>query len=426
MGLNQAASQQGFLQARERVNDMTTISSESIRDLARIAVIVLGIIIVLAVAQQERGRSNGLPSGIGEGAPAGGTIGHAEAIRAQMMLQETEARLAVARDDLAGTIARLDERIKALDEAEREEPKDAPRPVAVIGQDARERDRIDAELIELRKRFDEATADAMKTRQELERFKADAAKAIVAPQAAAARPQVEQGDLGRGRIVDQQTKFDRKRFRDPAKPGYQSSGAESAAAGSSGSGGGGGGAWAGSTAYGDMLRGQGELVRGMGNYNLDTSKALINLQAAKSLEMENRMRWTETFFEMRRVNRTNRAFEAGPRPTMEQVVTYARMQAPRRLTSIEVDPVTGDISWPRVLTDSMYTTDREFLQEQFRLRANGGGSVDFAQFETVEAAVSAFNDKLKANVSKYPPAKYGEARTFLDSLRREFELPVSQ
>jgi len=44
----------------------------------------------------------------------------------------------------------------------------------------------------------------------------------------------------------------------------------------------------------------------------------------------------------------------------------------------------------------------------------------------VGAAIDTLKGKLKDNVTKYPPRKYGESRTFLDSLQREFELPLSQ
>lgn len=392
-----------------------------LRDVLRGIVLVCAIIAILTFARRERVMRS--PSGDGA---IDLPLGHAAAIKANEQLRDAEKQLAAAKEDLAATIARLDEQKKIQPDAPHEQR--PARPVAVVDQAALDRQALDEQLNALRRRLEEAEAESAKTKKELDKVRLDAQKALgpgAQPAAIVAKRPADPNTLGRGAIVDQQTKFDNRRFRDPDKPAFVPNAAAVAAAGSASAGSGGGMLSPGSTAWGDKMRGEAEFVRAAGQYNLDTSKSIINLQTAKSMEMENRLRWTETFFEMRRVNRTNRALEAGPRPTIEQVVTYARMQAPRRLTSLQLDPLTGDISWPRVLTDAPYKQDRDFIQEQFRLRANAVGSVDFAQFETVEAAITAFKEKLKANVAKYPPAKYGEGRGFLDSLRREFELPLN-
>jgi hypothetical protein len=101
------------------------------------------------------------------------------------------------------------------------------------------------------------------------------------------------------------------------------------------------------------------------------------------------------------------------------------MQAPRRLSSLELDPVTGEIAWPIALTSEDYEDNRAFLQDQFRQRVKHGGSIAIAQLESVETAVDDFKDELRTNVAKVKSAtRYGAARTFLDSLKLEYELPV--
>ena len=109
---------------------------------------------------------------------------------------------------------------------------------------------------------------------------------------------------------------------------------------------------------------------------------------------------------------------------MDQVVHYARMQAPRRLASTQLDPVTGEIVWPPLLTDKAFTDNRDFLQGKFKERAQLGGSIDIAQIEEVETAVDDFKDELKEVGLRRSPKRYGAARTFLDSLKLEYELPV--
>ena len=114
-----------------------------------------------------------------------------------------------------------------------------------------------------------------------------------------------------------------------------------------------------------------------------------------------------------------------PRPTMEQIVTYAKMQRPRTLSSLEVDPVTGDITWPLLLADPIYSEYTRLLQDYFRQRADDGRVTNQEQITTVRATIDEFKSELKANVANYPAGDYGQARNFLDSLQQNYQEPAS-
>ena len=142
-----------------------------------------------------------------------------------------------------------------------------------------------------------------------------------------------------------------------------------------------------------------------------------------AVEMDNRLRWTETFFEMRRINKAARAREVGPRPTMEQIAKYAKMQRPRTLNSLELDPVTGDIAWPLLLTDPIYLNYTTLLQNRFRERADNGGNIHHEGAASVRDTIDDFQSELKQNIRNYKGGEYGQARTFLDSLLQAYEQP---
>jgi hypothetical protein len=179
-----------------------------------------------------------------------------------------------------------------------------------------------------------------------------------------------------------------------------------------------------STAGQAAAYGMSEMMRAQGYENLQNSEAAKNWEEAKTLEIQNRLRWTETFFQMRKENRERRADEAGPRVTQEQAIRMARVAAPPRLGSTQLDPVTGHIEYPMILTDDVFKPYRERLDTLFSRRAASGGSIQFSDFQAIQQTVSQFIDVLKSRVREYSAGDYGRARTFLDSLSHEASRPA--
>lgn len=179
-----------------------------------------------------------------------------------------------------------------------------------------------------------------------------------------------------------------------------------------------------STAGQAAAYGMSEMMRAQGYQNLENSEAAKNWQEAKTLEMQNRMRWTETYFEMRKTNREARAAEAGPPITHEQAIRMAKMGLPPRLNSTQLDPVTGHIEYPLVLQDSVFAPYRSELDKLFADRAASGGSIQFEQVRQIQQTVSKFIEVLKENVDNYAAGDYGRARTFLDSIANESRHPA--
>lgn len=193
-------------------------------------------------------------------------------------------------------------------------------------------------------------------------------------------------------------------------------------------GGGGGGGWGGGwgwggggggTVAGNYLQGMASATRAAGDYNLSTSQAYVNLEEARRRNIENRKLWTDSYFEMRQANRDYRAAERGPRPTQEQWVRMARDAAPSRLSPGELDSVTGQIGWPRLLMDDRFTEGREELDKLFANRADMGGNIGISGYEKIQSSTQAMLAKLKANIRNFPSSQYIEARRFLESLAFE-------
>jgi hypothetical protein len=171
------------------------------------------------------------------------------------------------------------------------------------------------------------------------------------------------------------------------------------------------------TAGESYARGLSDMIWSRGEANLRNSEAAINYEQARSMNMENRLQYTNTYFENRRMNRAYRAAERGPRPTAEQLYRLAQERAPKRLDPSQLDPVYGKVNWPPVLMGDEYSEYRSSLNELFASRATG--KIDGRTNFEIQQNVRSMTDSLKSNISNYTSTDYMQARNFLTSLMAE-------
>jgi hypothetical protein len=197
-----------------------------------------------------------------------------------------------------------------------------------------------------------------------------------------------------------------------------------------GGGGYGGVSYGASTAYGSFGRGLGafgsglgDMVRGQGMYNLLTAKAAEQLEEARRRQIENFEEGTETYFAMRRLNRSYRAAEQPSRPTYEDLIRYAEAGRPERLSPSALDIVTGDITWPMILRSDKFKEYREVLGQLFASRA-ATGTLSSNGYLTVDQVTDAMMAELQQEADNLPPQDYVTARKFIESLAFEAKVPT--
>lgn len=172
-----------------------------------------------------------------------------------------------------------------------------------------------------------------------------------------------------------------------------------------------------STAEEGIARGMSDIIMAKGGANLLHSEAAQNYQSAYSSYLDNRMKATQTYFDMRAVNKQARAAEAGPRATQADLARYAKSGAPSQLSASELDPLTGQISWPTILKEDSYKESRDRLNELYSERAKIG-SLTSEQMQEAKQLADALATDLKANINNYPPQQYIQAKKFLDGVSR--------
>jgi len=154
-----------------------------------------------------------------------------------------------------------------------------------------------------------------------------------------------------------------------------------------------------------------DVVRSQGMANLYNAQALTESQKARSSYLDNQYKATQTYFEMRRYNTEARRAERSPPLSTEQYVRLARVEAPQALTSTQLDPLTGAISWPAALSIPEYAKFRTQIERLFADRYSG-----YSSYGAIQQACQAFLDQLKADIMQFQANDYVQARKFLDSL----------
>jgi len=166
-----------------------------------------------------------------------------------------------------------------------------------------------------------------------------------------------------------------------------------------------------STVEEGVQRGYADILRSQGMANLLNSQAAQGFEAARKDYIENRMRATQTYFEMRRYNTEARRAERPSPLSMEGYVRLAHQQAPAQLTTSQLDPLTGMINWPVPLRKNEYAELRKKVERLYRDWAAG-----LADYSEIDKVGQEFQEQLKTDLPKFAANDYLSAKNFLTSL----------
>ncbi len=166
-------------------------------------------------------------------------------------------------------------------------------------------------------------------------------------------------------------------------------------------------------------RGFADVVRAAGEYNVNTSRAMINVEEARRRNIDNRVKSVDAYFTMRKMNREYRAAERGPQPNSEQVARLAHEAAPDRTSAHQLDPISGAIRWPEALLGNEYSAYRQRLDLLFAKRPHTPSGIGSENFIAIQSTVRALKANLSANITHYDPTTYVATKRFIESLGYE-------
>lgn len=172
--------------------------------------------------------------------------------------------------------------------------------------------------------------------------------------------------------------------------------------------------WGGATVAGSYANGMGNLVRAQGAYNEMTAQANQAQQQAYSMQLDNRLKASQTYYELQRINREQTA----AKKQRESEIWAKNVPPPKRprLKPSQLDPVTGEITWDPLLLDERFKSYRDRIQVLFTQRAKDPSSVSYFQVSQITGPMRNFLDTL---ITEFPTNVFFSARHFIDAVAEE-------
>jgi hypothetical protein len=177
------------------------------------------------------------------------------------------------------------------------------------------------------------------------------------------------------------------------------------------------------TDAGSGLYGMGKLAHGVGDYNLNTARAIREIEEARARNIQNHKLAVETWFDLKRQNKQFRADELRPL-TPEQVSRIIEMQRPDRLTIAQYNPITGKLSWPAALLGAAFASEREALEHGFGTRTSRDSGPQSKFHLMVRQTTESMLAKLRDRIDLFSPNEFITAKKFLVGLRYEAQTPA--
>lgn len=170
--------------------------------------------------------------------------------------------------------------------------------------------------------------------------------------------------------------------------------------------------------------GMASVISAQGSANLQNSEAVKNMQQAQSMALDNDLKSTNTYFEMKRVNKAYKDSVREKPLSTDQLYRIAQEGAPKRPGPSQLDPLTGEITWPMVLRDPRYVDQQKEIQELFASRAEVRGNIGYPMFQKIQTVCTDLLAALQNNLPEYKPGDYMQAKTFVQGLAYEAKFPI--
>ena len=177
-------------------------------------------------------------------------------------------------------------------------------------------------------------------------------------------------------------------------------------------------------AFEGLRRGLEDVVRAASQSNSNAPMPLVEYETAKGMSYDNQVKYTNTYFQKRQLNRSYREEERAPRHSQADYQRWAREEAPDRLSVGQVDDFRGTINWPVVLQQPEYKSKREQVDRLYASHTAAGGGMGTTEYAQIQSSTKELQDQLRGNLDNLTSEQYLYARKFLEGLRYDARFPA--
>ena len=183
-----------------------------------------------------------------------------------------------------------------------------------------------------------------------------------------------------------------------------------------------GGGYHASTAGESYARGMADAVRSQGMKNLADSRAAINVEQARSANIDNRTKATEAYWERKKIYDKNMA---------EKRYADAKVRAEHRdrnmlgdLSANDLDPTTGAVAWPALLKSEKFNKYREPLDAIFA-KQGAAGALSSDDYLAAKDLIKQFRAAVTGERGSVPDNVISPSLRFLLKLDRQLDATFS-
>lgn len=180
-----------------------------------------------------------------------------------------------------------------------------------------------------------------------------------------------------------------------------------------------------STVEEGVLRGTADAWRALGDYQYNASLAAVNAQEAQRRALENSTKYVETYFTNRRLNKELQTYTESRKPTQDEMNSFAKSRAPKRLSTNEFEPVLGMVYWPAILRHDAFAAERNEIDGLFASRTTRNSGLGSDNYRQIREVTERLQDKLRTRMSSMSSAEYVVAKKFVTSLELESRQPAT-
>ena len=178
-----------------------------------------------------------------------------------------------------------------------------------------------------------------------------------------------------------------------------------------------------------------DVFRARAQANLLNAQARTQNEVARTARLNNDVHQLNTHIERRRINSTVRFAHLHVRgeqlrAAKADAASVAHVNgldpnADRRLSPVELSPISGTLRWPLLLQTEHYADARTPVNQVFASRAQDG-QINPDHYLPLRDWVAKVSEELEKHIHKYPESDYAHAQDFLRRLVIEASLPAAR